>query len=485
MVSQNERVIRPRSPIERYFAGLHRFRYLLAPVSFGIGLGSFLLIQRAPWIAQWLAVLLLVTWLVSVLELTVPRKAPPALLRFITQQTHQEAFFFTLPFFLKTTNWLSTQAIFTGGVMAAALASMWDPLYFGVIAKRRWLYLAFHALAVYLVVLVSLPLLLRLTTTQSLALAAIAVALIAAPSLGDVPDRQPGPSGWLLFVGALVLAAFAWFGRANVPSPTLWVSDAAITAEMDVANRRPVERINAMTVRRAQEHGVYAFTAITAPRGLREKIFHVWQTPGQPDVAIALQISGGREQGYRAWTHKTGFNEPGRWRVRVVTQSGQRIGELEFEVVANSAPEAIQRYVPQPQEKREPEVEPVIEQVPTVEAAAPAEPPPTSVPAAEEKPVDAPAEMPMDERNPPFEDAPMEVPPPEPAVDSQVPAAQEPPAEMPRSPPPVPAEVEPAPAAGSPGVEETEEEDDGDAADEGEATAAEPGIAEPDLVPAP
>src|SRR5262245_32201017 len=148
MVSQNEPRtgrIRPRSALERFFERLQRYRHWLAPISFAFGVGSFLLIQRQPWVAQWLAILLLITWVVSVLEVIGPRHAPPGLMRFITQQTHQEAFFFTLPFLLRTTLWHTSQAIFTSGVIVAAICSMWDPLYFGVIAKRRWLYLAFHA----------------------------------------------------------------------------------------------------------------------------------------------------------------------------------------------------------------------------------------------------------------------------------------------------------------------------------------------------
>ena len=49
---------------------------------------------------------------------------------------------------------------------------------------------------------------------------------------------------------------------------------------------------------------------------------------------IALDISGGREAGYRAWTHKRNFpaQPAGRWRVRVVTEAGQMIGMLRFRV---------------------------------------------------------------------------------------------------------------------------------------------------------
>ena len=49
---------------------------------------------------------------------------------------------------------------------------------------------------------------------------------------------------------------------------------------------------------------------------------------------IALDITGGREQGYRAWTHKMNFpaDPVGKWQVQVVTESGQLIGLTKFTV---------------------------------------------------------------------------------------------------------------------------------------------------------
>ncbi len=50
---------------------------------------------------------------------------------------------------------------------------------------------------------------------------------------------------------------------------------------------------------------------------------------------IALDIQGGRQEGYRAWTHKQHFpeNAVGDWQVQVVTEAKQMIGMLRFEVV--------------------------------------------------------------------------------------------------------------------------------------------------------
>ena len=87
----------------------------------------------------------------------------------------------------------------------------------------------------------------------------------------------------------------------------------------------------------AQTHGegLYAWTTIRAPRGLRERVFHRWLHEGVEVDRIALDIIGGRAEGYRAWSHKRGFpaDPRGRWRVQVITEGGQLIGEIGFEVI--------------------------------------------------------------------------------------------------------------------------------------------------------
>src|SRR5690606_1753866 len=62
---------------------------------------------------------------------------------------------------------------------------------------------------------------------------------------------------------------------------------------------------------------------------------HVWRHEGKEVDNIALNINGGREEGYRAWTHKLNFpqNPIGKWQIHVVTEAEQVIGILRFEVV--------------------------------------------------------------------------------------------------------------------------------------------------------
>jgi hypothetical protein len=70
-------------------------------------------------------------------------------------------------------------------------------------------------------------------------------------------------------------------------------------------------------------------TPIKAPLGLKERVQHRWYKNGALVWASPfIEVTGGREQGFRLWTHYL-FDviEPGaELRVDVVTEGGQLIG---------------------------------------------------------------------------------------------------------------------------------------------------------------
>jgi hypothetical protein len=145
----------------------------------------------------------------------------------------------------------------------------------------------------------------------------------------------------LLLLGlTLALGAGGWLARIWVPPATLWLSEVAVTAELDDQSRSPGKGLKQLSVAQLRNHGLYAYTAISAPRGLDERIYHVWRHEGKEVERIALDIHGGRKKGYRAWTHKQNFPEQvvGRWQVQVLTEAGQMIGVLRFQVLESDAP---------------------------------------------------------------------------------------------------------------------------------------------------
>ncbi|MBB3104948.1 DUF5924 family protein [Azomonas macrocytogenes] len=320
----------------------HRYPGAVALFGFCSGVASFFLVERQARLAKVVALVMLISWLWLTLENILRRfllsrfgwQLPTALLRYATQVIHQESLFFVIPFFTVTTTWNSGQAIFSGLLGCAALVSVIDPLYYKWLAERRWLYLAFHALTLFAVLLTILPIVFHLSTPQSYRLALGTALILALPSFSGLFANW----GWrrlLAIVGLVALTATAgWLGRTWVPPATLRLNQISVTMHLDNHGRAPADSIDRLTVKQLKANGLYAYTAISAPRGLKERIYHEWLYEGRQIDRIALDIKGGREAGYRAWSYKRNFpeNPAGKWHVRVTTEAGQLIGILRFEV---------------------------------------------------------------------------------------------------------------------------------------------------------
>ncbi len=322
------------NPPPRVLALIARVRPWWPVFSFASGLASYLLVARTESRAPWLAALLAASWLYLFAEPWFAHwrgyRLSWKLARLVTQAVQQETFFFALPFLIAATEWTSAQALFTGLVAACALLSITDPLYDKRLRPRRALYLCFHAFALFLAALTVAPLLARLDTAAAYRTALAIAALGALPGLARLP--HPGRR-WLALPATGLFAATLWLIQPWVPPATLWLAEGVVSHTLDAARRapgKPLERLD----RAALARGLYAYTALHAPLGLKEPVFHVWRHEGRVIDRIRLEIAGGRDAGYRAWSHKLSFprEAAGRWRVTVETAGGQRIGALRFEV---------------------------------------------------------------------------------------------------------------------------------------------------------
>ncbi|MCY1353704.1 hypothetical protein D9M69_400550 [compost metagenome] len=320
-----------------------RYPRLVAVAGFASGVFSFMMVDRhRAGFARVMAIVMLVSWAWLMLENLLTKRIkkrfgwelPPPLLRYATQLIHQESLFFCLPFFFVTTTWNSGQALFTGALGLAALIALIDPIYYKWLAPRRWTFLGYHTLTLFAVLLTALPIILHLDTPESYRLALGIAVLLSFPSLAVSVSIQKWWR-WLALLGLTVaVGTVGWFGRAWVPPSTLWMTEMAVTAQFDNVQRTPGDSLETVPAAQISSQGLYAYTAISAPRGLDERIYHVWRLNGREVDRIALDIRGGREAGYRAWTHKQNFppNPAGKWQVQVLTEAGQVIGTLRFEV---------------------------------------------------------------------------------------------------------------------------------------------------------
>lgn len=321
---------------------VERHPWLMAIFGFGSGLFSFFMVQRKQEFAQVIVILMLVSWLWLALESLLQRgvshwfgfKLPPGVLSFITQMVHQESLFFIIPFFVASTVWNSGQSAFTSLLIVSAFISIVDPIYYHWLAPRRWLYFIFHGITLFAVLLTALPIILYIPTPQTYLWAMIISLVLSLPNI----VRAMSVSWWQrIAIGIVLIVLVSGVGilaRPWIPPAPLRLTQVAITTHLDDESRSPQTKLKVVTFAQLRG-GLYAYTAIKAPRGLNEKIYHVWLHNGHEVDKVALDITGGRGDGYRAWSHKLNFpKDPrGKWQIKVVTEAKQIVGVLRFRVV--------------------------------------------------------------------------------------------------------------------------------------------------------
>jgi hypothetical protein len=147
------------------------------------------------------------------------------------------------------------------------------------------------------------------------------------------------PWRWAISVAAVLgLGAVLFVNTVRVWIPPAPLTVARATLAWSVQEFEPLAplggRVSVDDLRRAGS--IVAYTAIYAPRSLRQAIVHVWRLEGVvQDVVRLSPIQGGRREGFRTYSRKASFpdNPVGHWTVDVMTTSGQLIGRLRFAVV--------------------------------------------------------------------------------------------------------------------------------------------------------
>lgn len=331
------------APAQRVLELAQRYPGVIALFGFVSGVASYFLVERHAQFARGIAIVVLLSWLWLLLEPGIRGwlehrhgwRIPTLLLRFLTQMIHQESLFFVLPFILTATAWASGQAVFAVALLLAAAVAVIDPWYHHWLGTRRWWFMAYHTFTLFAVLLAALPLIFHVPTGQSYLWALGTAVILAYPTVrGVVPVRARWRQAVIVAVLAVV-AGLGWLGRHWVPPATLWLAEGRMTRQIDTTRRSPGAEVREIGQADLKHGGLVAFTAVHAPLGLRERVFHVWRHQGREVDRIELEIRGGREQGYRAWSHKANFPDDasGRWQVQVMTETGQMVGNLRFRVL--------------------------------------------------------------------------------------------------------------------------------------------------------
>jgi len=99
-------------------------------------------------------------------------------------------------------------------------------------------------------------------------------------------------------------------------------------------------RKRSRVIHRQSGEPAYVFASVFAPTRIRTSIYHSWQYYDEEKVKwektdrIQIPISGGREDGFRGFSMKENLL-PGKWKVVIETQRGQRLGQIRFKIKDN------------------------------------------------------------------------------------------------------------------------------------------------------
>ena len=316
------------------------------PISiFSLALGLVVLfvfrrgLPHVGWIVGYLLLLWLLAVVISELRAPLTERGKDLVLTvadYTIQTLYHNLLLFVLPAYYVAATLDSANVLFPGLVAAGALVTAIDPVYRRLVHPRPWLNHALYGFSVFAALNVALPL---IGAQPILALegSAVLAALALAPAF-----RRQVAFGWLrahaLALAVAVLAVIlVWFGRGLVPPAPLFLARAVVAR--GVAELEPLEPVAGRVVAAATvlEWGeMAAYTAVYAPAGVRQPIAHVWwrDRVRLARVVLPTPVMGGRREGFRTYSRFTDLKPPvaGRYRVDVVTASGQLIGRLRFTV---------------------------------------------------------------------------------------------------------------------------------------------------------
>ena len=324
------------SVLRRLFGFAQRYPWLLPALSFAAGWLGFVLVQRGQELARIIALLALLGWFWMLVEPWVRRRLERRrqrvgnfVVNFISQSLQQELLFFSLPFLIGSTQRDAGQIAFTVLVGAAAVVSTIDPVYERVIATRAARRMSFHAFCSWIAALVVLPMVLLLPLERALPISLLAVGgwlVLTLPlSLYSLRHWRTRVA-WV--AGMIGVPLLFWELRAQVPAAGLAVTDARVTQTIDgLTPGMPVRRLRQDEL----AQGVIAFAAIRAPAGLSQQVIFEWRHDGERE-RIAVEIEGGRGDGFRAYARKQVFpaDSVGLWTVDVLTPQAQLLQRMRF-----------------------------------------------------------------------------------------------------------------------------------------------------------
>jgi hypothetical protein len=324
-----------------------RSRWLRWVEKWGISVGSLVLgaltilvfrrgIEYFPWFVGYL----LLFWLAGVAFAEIRQSLASGSRRLIAKvvdYTVQTLFhgllLFLLPIYYASTTLTSANAWFLVVLASAALITTIDPWYRGIVLRFSWVRVSLFGFGLFASLNVAFPLI-RVPGVWALLLSGFVSILALAPIFPRGSDTSWSAALVRASLWGVAFALFVWVLREGIPPVPLHLTRA--TFAKSVVQLEPVLPVAALSGEELQTWGgVVAFSAVAAPAGLREPIYHLWRKDGTMVETISLSpIRGGLRAGFRTYSRKTdlGQDPTGSWTVDVLTVTDQLLGRIRLVV---------------------------------------------------------------------------------------------------------------------------------------------------------
>jgi hypothetical protein len=315
----------------------------LAPwLSLVISIVGVLMMDRSESKGVYIAVAAAISWIAFVIVALVhrPRRdsmPPPGrlslLLRFGSTFANQSlihySLLFSAPFYLEACAFTPLQCSFLAVFAVAVVVASWDPWCAWVLLHPLLgsLLLAFASFVGWNAALPMVGVPHHVSIWVSAAVVGLGIPLMNVLNHAARPWRK-----WSLVAGASVPALLLLGGVAAIPPAPLRIVRAQIGT--GVVEREPV----GVAQHFPSGKELVCFTAIRAPRGLKDDLLHVWSHAGTRLHALPVNVQGGRRAGFRTWSRtRVSSSAPGRYRCDVITTLGQTLGGVSVDVGGGAA----------------------------------------------------------------------------------------------------------------------------------------------------
>jgi len=236
-----------------------------------------------------------------------------------SQTLVQTCLFFSGPFYLQAAAFTPAQCVFLAAFALAALISAWDPWCVRALL-HPFVGPALSAFASFVAWNAALPMLgmpHRRALWLSAGLVSALTPLVYLLREHDHPRRM-----LMVLGGALLPLLLATFGVSALPAAPLKVVDIGIgTGVVERALLGRAERLDQAPAK------LWCYSAIFAPRGLKDDLAHVWRLDGRELNHVSLAVRGGRKLGFRTWSYlPLPAGARGTYQCQVSTEFGQTLG---------------------------------------------------------------------------------------------------------------------------------------------------------------